>query len=159
MVYFQHSALDGTFHALADATRRAILARLAEVPDAPAGDLARPFAMSLPAVLKHLAVLEAAGLVVREKRGRTVRCRLVPEPMKAAMAWLSAYERFWADRLDALAEYLEGPEWDAQTERSATSSPARQEAEPVKSGRASRSAASSTRPRSGSSRRGPNRRT
>jgi DNA-binding transcriptional ArsR family regulator len=98
-------ALDATFAALADPTRRAILARLAR-SDAPVGELARPFSMSLPAVSKHLSVLERAGLLIREKEGRVRRCRLLPGHMHAAAEWIARYEPFWQERLDALDRYL-----------------------------------------------------
>jgi DNA-binding transcriptional ArsR family regulator len=98
-------ALDATFAALADPTRRAILARLAR-SDAPVGELARPFAMTLPAVSKHLSVLERAGLLVREKEGRVRRCRLLPGPMNSAAEWIAHYGEFWRERLDALDRYL-----------------------------------------------------
>jgi hypothetical protein len=68
--------------------------------------LAKPFAMSLPAVLKHLDVLEVTGLIQRRKSGRTVSCRLNAAPLQEAQRWLAHYERFWSDRLDALARYL-----------------------------------------------------
>ena len=97
--------LDTTFSALADPTRRAIVARLA-AGSLPTSDLAEPFDMTLPGVMKHLMVLEDAGLVEREKKGRVAWCRLSPEPMKSAVEWIGHYERFWDDRLDALASYL-----------------------------------------------------
>lgn len=103
----ESTQLDRTFKALGDPTRRAIIERLAE-SDACVGDLARPFDMSWPAVTKHLDVLEDAGLIVRERRGNTRRCHLVARPMRAATEWMRRYERFWQDRLDALAEYFEG---------------------------------------------------
>ncbi len=102
--------LDRTFQALADPTRRAILARLEQAGDTSVSDLARPFAIKLPAVMKHLDVLDAAGLVHRSKAGRTVTVRISPEPMKAAMDWLERYERFWSASLDRLAAYAERKE-------------------------------------------------
>jgi DNA-binding transcriptional ArsR family regulator len=104
------AALDATFGALADPTRRAILAHLARAPEASVGDLARPFAISLPAVSRHLRVLEGAGLVARAKDGRVHRCRLVGEPMRAAADWIEKYRAFWEHRLDALQRYLEETE-------------------------------------------------
>jgi DNA-binding transcriptional ArsR family regulator len=98
--------LDGIFAALSDPTRRAVLARLSEAPELSVTALAQPFAMSLPAVLKHLDVLEVAGLIRRRKSGRTVSCRLNAAPLQEAQRWLAHYERFWSDRLDALARYL-----------------------------------------------------
>lgn len=102
MVNHQPDLLDSIFAALADPTRRAVLARLSATPELSVTALARPFAMSLPAVLKHLDVLEGAGLVQRHKRGRTVSCRLAPMPLREAQRWLAAYERFWTRPLDAL---------------------------------------------------------
>jgi DNA-binding transcriptional ArsR family regulator len=106
MPLVQDVRLDRTFAALADPTRRAILRRLSR-GEALAGELAAPFAMSLPAVSKHLKVLEAAGLLVREKRGREHRCRLEPAPIRAGEAWMDELRRFWEARLDVLAELLE----------------------------------------------------
>jgi DNA-binding transcriptional ArsR family regulator len=100
-----NASLNATFGALSDPTRRAILARLIE-RDFAVGELAQPFDMSLPAVSKHLRVLERAGLVRREKVSRIVRCRLQAEPMEAAARWLDQYQRFWTARLDALGRYL-----------------------------------------------------
>jgi DNA-binding transcriptional ArsR family regulator len=97
--------LDQTFAALSDATRRAIVARLAE-GDAPLSALADPFDMSLTAVSKHVRVLSDAGLVAIEKRGRTRHCRLQAAPMKDAAEWLAFYRRFWEDQFDALARHL-----------------------------------------------------
>jgi len=104
------SALDATFAALADPTRRAILARLAQAPDSSVGELARPFTMSLPAISKHLAVLENAGLLARRRDGRVHHCRLVAAPMQTASDWIAHYTEFWERRLDALERYLEAPE-------------------------------------------------
>src|SRR6516165_1094789 len=106
MVNLQSRHLDGIFAALSDPTRRAVLARLSEMPELPVTTLAKPFTMSLPAVLKHLDVLEVAGLIRRRKSGRTVSCRLNAAPLQEAQRWLAHYERFWSDRLDALARYL-----------------------------------------------------
>lgn len=106
MVKYSDHQLDGVFAALADPTRRAILARLAE-GEASVGDLAAPFAMSLPAVSKHLGVLERAGLLAREKDGRVRRCRLEPAPLRGAADWIGAYRRFWTGRFDALARHLD----------------------------------------------------
>jgi DNA-binding transcriptional ArsR family regulator len=99
--------LDRTFAALADPTRRALLARLSEEDTVSISELARPFAMSLPAVMKHIDVLSDAGLVTRNKSGRTVACRLRAEPMERANEWLNRYQRFWTERLDQLAAFLE----------------------------------------------------
>ncbi len=110
MVKLQASHLDRTFAALVDPTRRAILARLELEESVSIGELARPFAIRLPAVMKHLDVLGAAGLVTRSKTGRTVAVRLAPEPMEEAMNWLRRYERFWSARLDRLAAHAEAEE-------------------------------------------------
>jgi len=100
------AALDRTFAALADPTRRTLLARLGE-GNLSVSELARPLPMSLPAVMKHLAVLSDAGLIVRRKTGRTVACELVATPMEQAVDWLNRYQRFWSERLDRLAAFVE----------------------------------------------------
>ena len=105
MVKYQARALDATFSALADPTRRAILARLARA-ESSVTELAEPFDVSLPAISKHLRVLETAGLLAREKDGRVHRCRLVAGPMKTAASFLARYRSFWEEQLDALANYL-----------------------------------------------------
>lgn len=97
--------LDQVFWALSDATRRQVVARLGAGP-ASVTELAQPHAMSLPGFMKHLKVLEDAGLVVRSKEGRVVRCELAPEPLQEAAMWLAHYEQFWNARLDALGRYL-----------------------------------------------------
>ena len=102
--------LDRTFAALVDPTRRAILSRLEREESASVSELARPFAIKLPAVMKHLDVLDEAGLITRSKAGRTVSVRLSPEPIREAMDWLRRYERFWSGSLDRLAAYAEGKE-------------------------------------------------
>jgi DNA-binding transcriptional ArsR family regulator len=107
--------LDRTFAALTDPTRRAILARL-EREDASVSELARPHAIKLPAIMKHLDVLDDAGLITRSKTGRTVTVRLTPKPMREAMDWLRRYERFWSASLDRLTAYAEARE--AQARRS-----------------------------------------
>jgi DNA-binding transcriptional ArsR family regulator len=98
--------LSSTFSALADPTRRAILARLSQ-GEASVGDLAEPFAMSLPAVSKHLKVLERAGLITRGREAQWRPCRLKADPMKDAVLWLEQYQRFWDERLDRLEGYLQ----------------------------------------------------
>ncbi len=103
-----HDRLDRTFAALADPTRRAILAKLAEEDGLPAGRLAEPFGMSWPAVSKHLRVLEGAGLLRQEKDGRVRRCHLEAEPLREASEWVAFYRRFWSSQLDNLAAFLEG---------------------------------------------------
>ncbi|MBT3788277.1 MAG: winged helix-turn-helix transcriptional regulator [Alphaproteobacteria bacterium] len=98
--------LDQTFQALADPTRRAILGRLSE-GEATAGQLAEPFEMSLPAISKHLKVLEKAGFLIRARDGRVHRCNLDTGPMQAASDWISTYRHFWEGQLGSLARYLE----------------------------------------------------
>jgi len=105
MVKYKAEALDRTFAALSDPTRRAILARLVQ-GDASVSELAAPFAMSLPAISKHLRVLEQAGLVERTKDGRVDRLRLVAQPLHQAASWIAHYQRFWDQQLAALAGYL-----------------------------------------------------
>jgi DNA-binding transcriptional ArsR family regulator len=107
MVQYSNAQLDLAFAALADPTRRAIVDRLADEPELAVTEIAVPFAVSLPAVMKHLNVLARANLIERQKSGRTVRCRLKVEPMEAAMLWLARYERFWNDQLDRLAAFVE----------------------------------------------------
>jgi DNA-binding transcriptional ArsR family regulator len=97
--------LTATFSALADPTRRAILARLVS-GEATVGELAAPFAMSLPAVSKHLKVLERAGLIARGREAQWRPCRLQPEPLKDVADWVEHYRRFWEESLDRLDEYL-----------------------------------------------------
>jgi DNA-binding transcriptional ArsR family regulator len=109
-----YDPLGKTFAALADPTRRAILARLEERSSASTGELAEPFAIKLPAVMKHLDVLGEAGLIERRKSGRIMIVTLKPEPMQAAMDWLRRYERFWNAGLDRLAEYAERKEEEAR---------------------------------------------
>jgi DNA-binding transcriptional ArsR family regulator len=107
--------LDRTFMALTDPTRRAILAQLERRDGASISELAEPFTIRLPAVMKHIDVLVDAGLVTRSKSGRTVTVRLRPQPMREAMEWLRRYERFWSSRLDRLTAYAESKEADARS--------------------------------------------
>jgi DNA-binding transcriptional ArsR family regulator len=100
--------LSGTFAALADPTRRAILVRLAR-GEASVGDLARPFHISLPAVSRHLRVLERARLIERRVDAQRRVCRLRPQPLHAAANWIERYRDFWEERLDDLAALLEAP--------------------------------------------------
>jgi DNA-binding transcriptional ArsR family regulator len=100
------SALDLAFQALADPTRRAMVERLSASPSS-VSELARPFAMSLPAVMQHLAVLEGAGLVVSEKIGRSRVCRIEPKALSLAERWINARRTEWERKLDRLGDYLE----------------------------------------------------
>ncbi|HEV3112272.1 MAG TPA: metalloregulator ArsR/SmtB family transcription factor [Candidatus Binataceae bacterium] len=97
--------LSATFAALADPTRRAILARLAS-GEASVTELGEPFDMSLPAISKHLKVLESAGLIERGRQAQWRPCRLAPGPLKDAAGWLEEYRRFWEQSFDRLDEYL-----------------------------------------------------
>ena len=97
--------LDATFAALSDSTRRAILARLAE-GEATVNELAEPFAMSLPAVSKHLKVLERAGLISRGRHGQFRPCRLEPAALDAATDWVERNRQIWTDRFDKLSAHL-----------------------------------------------------
>ena len=97
--------MNSVFHALGDATRRHMLRDLAG-GERTVSQLAQPFAMSLAAASKHIKVLENAGLIRREVRGRTHLCRLDPGPLASAHEWLSFYERFWTSRLDMLEQLL-----------------------------------------------------
>ena len=110
MVKCHATALDRTFAALVDPTRRAMLARLGREPGLSVSELARPFPLKLPAVMKHLDVLADAGLISRSKTGRTVSVELAPTPMQEAMEWLQHYERFWSKSIDRLVELVEGDE-------------------------------------------------
>ena len=100
-----HDQLSITFAALADPTRRAILERLAD-GDATVGELAEPFAMTLPAISKHLSVLERAGLVAKDRDGQRRHCRITATPLKSATSWLEEYRRHWEANLDNLDAYL-----------------------------------------------------
>ncbi|MGA7386074.1 MAG: metalloregulator ArsR/SmtB family transcription factor [Methylocella sp.] len=143
MVKYLHTELDHVFAALADPTRRALITQLSEAERASISDLARPFPMSLPAIMKHLDVLTDAALISRTKTGRTVICRLTAAPLEQAMAWLRRYERFWSERLDRLAAYMEEESCQAN--------------QPSAASLASRSSAVSTRRRKRSSKPGRSR--
>jgi DNA-binding transcriptional ArsR family regulator len=106
MVNYKLDPLDLTFAALADPTRRRILESLSH-QQMRVTDLAEPFSMSLPAVSKHLRVLEKAGLLKRRRLGREHHIELEPEPMKKAHLWIEHYRKFWEGSLDSLADYLE----------------------------------------------------
>jgi DNA-binding transcriptional ArsR family regulator len=97
--------LSATFQALADPTRRAILARLA-LGETSVSELAKPFEISLPAVSKHLKVLETAGLIARGREAQWRPCRLEPQALKSVDEWLEEYRRLWEQRLDRLEDYL-----------------------------------------------------
>ena len=99
------ATLDSTFGALADPTRRAILASLM-LGEASMSDLAGPHRMSLPAVMKHVRVLQKAGLVSQKKIGRSRFCRLSPTPLKQAEDWIAQYRRFWEGTFDSLERFL-----------------------------------------------------
>jgi DNA-binding transcriptional ArsR family regulator len=105
MVELQTLEMNSVFHALGDATRRQMLRDLA-AGERTVSELAQPFAMSLAAASKHIKVLEGAGLIRREVRGRTHFCRLEPGPLASAHEWLGFYERFWSSRLDLLEQLL-----------------------------------------------------
>jgi len=106
MVKYSQQHLDETFRALADGTRRAILARLSR-GDALVSELAAPFSMSLPAISKHLRVLEDAGLISKKKFGRSRVCHLEAEPLQKVASWTGFYKSFWDIRLDRLSQSLE----------------------------------------------------
>jgi DNA-binding transcriptional ArsR family regulator len=97
--------LDATFAALADGTRRAIVARLA-IGEASVLELAQPFAMSQPAISKHLKVLERAGLITRSRDAQRRPCRLEPQRLQQVSEWLGGYEKFWEESYDRLDDYL-----------------------------------------------------
>src|SRR5262245_61662090 len=105
MVELHAPQFDAVFHALGDATWRQMLRDLTD-GERTVSQLAEPFAMSLAAASKHIKVLEGAGLIRREVRGRTHLCRLEPGPLASAHEWLSFYERFWTSRLDVLERLL-----------------------------------------------------
>lgn len=122
MVKYGVEILNSTFAALSDPTRRAILARLAE-GEAQVTELAEPFGMSLPAVSKHLKVLEKASLIRRHVDGRIHRFSVNPEPMVSAKSWIETYQQFWEQQLDALGAFLDqtaqkGEENDGTTSKS-----------------------------------------
>jgi DNA-binding transcriptional ArsR family regulator len=145
MVKYYDETLDRTFAALCDPTRRALLARLGEQDSLSVSELAAPFPVSLPAIMKHLDVLSDAGLIVREKTGRTVACRLTAQPMEQAVNWLNRYAQFWSDNLYRLAAFVEENPW-----------PSTQPSMPIPppSAQASRSRAGSARGRKTSTPRG-----
>ena len=105
----ESDCLNRVFAALADPTRRSILARVAEHDGVRVTELAAPFrdAMSLPAVSKHLRVLERAGLLAQDREGRVRHCHLRPGPLRDASDWLAYYRQFWTNQLESLTQYLE----------------------------------------------------
>jgi DNA-binding transcriptional ArsR family regulator len=106
MVNYSLEQLDPVFAALSDGTRRAILSRLTR-GEATISEIAQPFRTSLPAISKHIKVLEEAGLVARRKDGRTNHLRLVASPLKSAAQWLDQYQGFWEAQFDSLERFLE----------------------------------------------------
>jgi DNA-binding transcriptional ArsR family regulator len=146
MVKYSDNRLDLIFAALSDSTRRGMLARLAAGESLSVSELAAPLDMSLPAVMKHLDVLSGAGLIKRNKEGRTVACAMDAAPMQQAREWLEKYEKFWTDSFNRLSRFLEGEPWQPQPRRHQTSNPA-----------SPSSGGSKRRPRR-STRRGPTRR-
>lgn len=145
MVQYKDTVLDRVFGALADPTRRHVLEALGQGSLA-VSELAEPHGMSLPGFLKHLRVLEEAGLIARTKEGRVVSCELSAAPMKQAAAWMQRYEKFWTEKLDSLARYLYQQE-ELQTWKTPSSS----------KGPRSLSSASTPSPRRKSGARGPTR--
>jgi DNA-binding transcriptional ArsR family regulator len=107
VVKYQSTAMDRTFFALADPTRRHVLLRLNDERELSVSELARPLSLKLPGLMKHLDVLSDAGLITRSKTGRTVSVRLSVAPMHEAMEWLKRYERLWMVSLDRLAFLVE----------------------------------------------------
>ena len=123
MVKYSDDELDAIFAALADRTRRGILESLSHDGDLAVSELAAPHDMSLPGFMKHLRVLQEAGLVERTKEGRVVSCELSAAPMQQAAVWMSRYEKFWTEKLDALGRYLYqqqelNPPWQAASRKS-----------------------------------------
>src|ERR1700722_13235462 len=106
MVKYYSEQLDRTFFALSDPTRRAIMDNLAVKHTCSVLELAEPFSMSLPAISKHLKLLENANLIVRERQGRTHYLKLCSEPIREANNWLETYTKFWQIQLDALEDYV-----------------------------------------------------
>ncbi|HEY4104212.1 MAG TPA: metalloregulator ArsR/SmtB family transcription factor, partial [Polyangiaceae bacterium] len=108
--------LDTVFHALSDATRRRIIAELARCSQ-PVTELALPFSISLPAISKHLDVLERAGLLRRERDGRFQRCHLTADALDEASAFIERYRAYWQTNLDQLAAFVEGPAAPARAKK------------------------------------------
>src|SRR5262245_14410547 len=137
MVKYSDDDLDAVFAALADPTRRSVLNTLAGGSVA-VSELAAPHGMSLPGFMKHLRVLEDAGLIERTKEGRVVSCELDAQPLKAASVWMSRYEKFWTEKLDSLARYLYQQEelqtWNKSPRNPSSTSSASTRSRPRKSG-------------------------
>jgi DNA-binding transcriptional ArsR family regulator len=114
LVNYRPRDLDVVFASLSDPTRRAIVARLAREESLSISDLAEPFSITLPAVMKHLDVLGDAGLITHSKQSRTVHVRLSPAPLRGAAEWLRRYERFWSSALDRLAAHAERKETEVR---------------------------------------------
>ncbi len=114
MVNYSDEILNKTFDALASPVRRGMLARLSQ-GWAAVSELAEPFDVSLPAISKHLRIMEEAGLIERHKVGRVHYCRLVPGPMKTATDWLNFYRQYWETQLDLLADFLQDSEERGET--------------------------------------------
>lgn len=146
MVEYRSDRLNAVFQALSDPTRREMLATLRR-GEASIGELAAPFVISLAAASKHIKVLERAGLVRREVRGRSHVCRLDATPLHAGLEWLRHYERYWNQRLDALEQALRGESERTQAEAETDA------AQPASTSR------STTSPRGGSAAPTPRRRT
>jgi DNA-binding transcriptional ArsR family regulator len=122
MVKYSDDELDAIFSALSDRTRRQVLASLSE-GERGVTELANEHQMSLPGFMKHLRVLQDAGLIARSKEGRVVSCELSAAPMQQAALWMSRYEKFWTEKLDALGRYLYqqeelNPPWQAASRKS-----------------------------------------
>jgi DNA-binding transcriptional ArsR family regulator len=111
----QAALLDRTFHALSDPTRRAMVQRLSRGP-ATVSELAKPLAISLPAVMQHLAVLEASGVVTSRKEGRVRTCQVEPKALTAAERWITERRQLWERRLDRLGEFLDATAEDDEGE-------------------------------------------
>jgi DNA-binding transcriptional ArsR family regulator len=118
-----YAGLDRVFQALADPSRRDIVERLSRGP-ATVSELARPLAMSLPAVVQHLHVLEASGLIASQKVGRVRTCRIEPTALDSAQSWITARKKTWESRLDRLGDFLAESGPDADPESEAASAPA-----------------------------------
>ena len=122
MVELHTPEMNSIFHALGDATRRQMIRELAD-GERTVSELAEPFSMSLAAASKHIKVLESAGLIRREVRGRTHLCRLDPGPLASAHEWLSFYERFWTSRLDVLEQLLRAEDDASKSEKPKSKKP------------------------------------